>query len=130
MPETRQLHICSFWIDGAWREPFDYEITGTPCESAVEQLGFVHVPENILHVYPSDKDTRFGPGVSYLGVALRDAQGAVLGLLFSASVFSTALSSTRTILDSVIGMIDRVLAWHGGFRASAADRPSGRGSSL
>ncbi len=81
LPDARQLRICSIWINGAWQKPFDYEVTGTACETAVEQLGYVHVPDNILQVYPGDNDPRFGAPVSYLGVALRDTQGAVLGHL-------------------------------------------------
>jgi PAS domain S-box-containing protein len=79
LTEKRQLRIYSFWMKGEWREPFDYDITGTPCETAIEKLRCIHIPDNLLQAYPGDKDARFGAAVSYLGLALLDADRTILG---------------------------------------------------
>jgi PAS domain S-box-containing protein len=79
LPEKRQLRIYSFWMKGEWRDPFDYDITGTPCETAIEDLRCIHIPDNLLQAYPGDKDPRFGAAVSYLGLALLDADRTILG---------------------------------------------------
>ncbi|MCG3148894.1 MAG: Anaerobic nitric oxide reductase transcription regulator NorR [Verrucomicrobiae bacterium] len=81
VPETRRLRILSFWIKDHWQEPFDYDITGTPCETCIEEMRWVHVPDNILQLYPGDTDSRFGQAASYLGLALRDTDQAILGHL-------------------------------------------------
>jgi transcriptional regulator with PAS, ATPase and Fis domain len=81
LPETRRLRILSFWIKDHWQEPFDYDIAGTPCETCIENVQWVHVPDNILQLYPGDSDSRFGQAVSYLGLALRDTDRTILGHL-------------------------------------------------
>jgi PAS domain S-box-containing protein len=79
LPEKRQLRIYSFWMKGEWRDRFDYDIIGTPCETAIDKLHCIHIPNNLLQAYPGDKDPRFGAAVSYLGVALLDTDRTILG---------------------------------------------------
>jgi PAS domain S-box-containing protein len=79
VPERQHLRVLSFWIKDHWQKPFDYPITGTPCETTLESQHCIHVPDKIVELYPQDDDPRFGKAVSYLGVALPGTDRKVLG---------------------------------------------------
>jgi PAS domain S-box-containing protein len=68
-------------MDGEWVEDFEYDIAHTPCESVVEDSRLIHIPDNVVELYPNDSDLRFAAAVSYLGVPLVDVDGKMLGHL-------------------------------------------------
>jgi len=80
-PEERRLKALAFWYDGGYVDDFDYPVAGTPCERVVEQPGLLHIPDRVMELYPRDPDLIKQSAVSYLGVALLDVDGTVIGHL-------------------------------------------------
>ena len=56
-------------------------IKGTPCEEVVTACRPVHVPENVIELFPQDPDLKPFGAVSYLGVPLVGPEGKVIGNL-------------------------------------------------
>jgi PAS domain S-box-containing protein len=81
IPDRQRLRAIAFWLGGRWIEDFEYPIAGTPCETAIDEERLIHIPDNIMELYPDDPDVRLQGGVSYLGVPLKDTDGAILGHL-------------------------------------------------
>jgi transcriptional regulator with PAS, ATPase and Fis domain len=79
--EIQSLNALAFWIDGKFIEKYEYKIKGTPCEPAFGTNDIVHVPENVIDIYPGDPDLPPLKAVSYMGIALRDIDGKILGNL-------------------------------------------------
>jgi PAS domain S-box-containing protein len=67
--ETR-LRAISMKVKERWYDGLTYEVTGTPCERAIEERRSVHIPERIIELYHADPMLRRHGAVSYLGVPL------------------------------------------------------------
>ncbi len=80
-PKRQVLDAIAFTMDGTWVEDYSYDLAGTPCETAIEQLRCVHIPERLIELYPNDHDLPPADAVSYLGVPLLDSEGRVIGQL-------------------------------------------------
>jgi PAS domain S-box-containing protein len=80
LPDTRRLRPYAFWLNGKFVEHVEYDIAGTACESVVESQKLVHIPERLVELYPVARNL-MATAVSYLGVALLDPVGKVLGHL-------------------------------------------------
>ncbi len=79
-PEERMLYSYSLYLGGELVPKFDYAIDGTPCETVVEQRGeLIHIPEDIIALYPGNAILRQTDAVSFMGTALLDLDGSVLG---------------------------------------------------
>ena len=76
-----QLDSFALWLDGEWVDEYRYAIKGTPCEEVVNACRPVHIPENVIDLYPEDADLRPMAAVSYLGVPLINPDGEVIGNL-------------------------------------------------
>lgn len=77
----RRLRAFAFWLGGRWVADYEYDVEGTPCEPVVDQRCLVHIPENVVTLFPRDPDLRQAGAVSYAGVPLLDGAGEVLGHL-------------------------------------------------
>jgi PAS domain S-box-containing protein len=76
-----ELDSFALWIQGKWVDNYRYAIEGTPCEEVINACRPVHVPENVIELYPDDADLRPFAAVSYLGVPLVDPDGKAIGNL-------------------------------------------------
>jgi GAF domain-containing protein len=81
LPESRRLRALAFWLGGEWIEGFEHAVDGTPCAEVVDGRRLVHIPDNVLDLYPEDDPGREAGAVSYMGVPLLDVDGSVLGHL-------------------------------------------------
>jgi PAS domain S-box-containing protein len=81
LPAPRRLRALAFWLNGRWVSDYEYSVSGTPCEPVVEQVRLVHIPENVVALYPRDPDLRQLGAVSYAGVPLVGGGREVLGHL-------------------------------------------------
>jgi PAS domain S-box-containing protein len=80
--ETRRLRALSFWVHtGYYQGVYEYDIANTPCEPVIETQRLIHVPDRLLDLYPGDPDLPPLGAVSYMGVALLDTDGQLLGHL-------------------------------------------------
>jgi PAS domain S-box-containing protein len=81
-PDERRLHSYSMFLDGAFIDDFNYDIDGTPCERVVEHRGsLIHIEDNIIELYPHNQVVQQTRAVSFIGLALLDLDGTVLGHL-------------------------------------------------
>jgi PAS domain S-box-containing protein len=80
LPESRRLRALAYWY-GDQFVPWESAIDGTPCEAVVTGRQLVHIPDNIIHLFPHVSELRQAGGVSYMGVPLLHVDGRVLGHL-------------------------------------------------
>jgi two-component system NtrC family sensor kinase len=78
LPSHMRARALAYWADGRFLDPFEYDLTGSPCETVLEGY-IVHVPDNLLSRYPNDKILSRLQFESYLGIPLLSRDGAVLG---------------------------------------------------
>jgi PAS domain S-box-containing protein len=79
--ESRRLRALSFWLGGEFVHDYEYDIAGTPCEAVIETANLIHYPDNITDLFPDSSTLKEIGVVSFMGVALRDLDGKVLGHL-------------------------------------------------
>lgn len=79
--ESRRLRALSFWLGGEFVHDYEYDITGTPCEAVIETASLIHYPDNITDLFPDSSTLKEMGVVSFMGVALKDLDGKVLGHL-------------------------------------------------
>jgi PAS domain S-box-containing protein len=79
--ELRRLRTIAFRLGDEFVHDFEYDIAGTPCEPVIDRACFLHIPDNVITLYPHDDHlVRFG-AVSYMGVPIMDVNGTILGNL-------------------------------------------------
>ncbi len=81
LKDKNRLRALAFWLHDHYVEEYEYDIPGTPCEPVLESENICHVPEDVINLYPNDPDLPGLNAVSYMGLALRDESGQVLGHL-------------------------------------------------
>lgn len=79
--ESRRLRALAFRMGGQWVEQYEHQIDGTPCQAVVDGARLLHLPENVLALYPDNPDVQKMGAVSYMGAPLIGAEGEVLGHL-------------------------------------------------
>ena len=75
-----RVRTLAYWSGDELRENVEYELAGTPCEEVVRG-DICHHPDNVAQEFPGDAALIEQNAASYLGVPLRDEDGAVLGHL-------------------------------------------------
>jgi PAS domain S-box-containing protein len=98
LPETRSLRALAYW-HGDRFVPFESLVDGTPCEAVVSGRQLVHIPDNIVRLFPKVEQLKTAGGVSYMGAPLLDVDGRVLGHL---AVLHTAPLSPAPRLTAVL----------------------------
>jgi PAS domain S-box-containing protein len=79
--ENRRLRAYAFWLGDDWVDHYEYDIKGTPCEPVIDYQAPVHIPENVIELFPKDPDLPPMKAVSYMGIPLKDADRKILGHL-------------------------------------------------
>ena len=82
---SRRLKTLASWFEGEIDHGYEYDFTGTPCESVIDGARYVHVPAGLHDLYPDSKEHREGI-TSYLGAPLMDVDGQILGNLAAAEL--------------------------------------------
>lgn len=78
-------HTLALWAGDRWQTMVDYPITGTPSE-VVYETGWYHCPDQIQQTFPQDHTLADYGVVGYVGIALKDVQGNVLGHLAATDI--------------------------------------------
>jgi PAS domain S-box-containing protein len=81
LPDSRRLRALSFWVDDCYFGDYEYDIANTPCEPVIDTLQLIHVPDRLIELFACDPDLEPLGAVSYLGIALLDLDGSILGHL-------------------------------------------------
>jgi PAS domain S-box-containing protein len=79
LPEAQQLRALAFWLAGDFVDHYVYDIAGTPCEASLKNKTFLHIPENVIELFPGDPDLAELGAVSYTGFPLLDPDNNILG---------------------------------------------------
>jgi len=80
-PDRRRVQCLANWSGGGFAEPFEYDLTGAPCEHIVTGDGVVAYQERLRALFPRDQLVARLGAESYVGTALRDSSGRALGNL-------------------------------------------------
>jgi predicted ATPase/GAF domain-containing protein/tRNA A-37 threonylcarbamoyl transferase component Bud32 len=75
-----RLHALAFWADGASRTPINYNVAQTPCETVLKNGEFI-CDSLVQQMFPEDGDLVAMQADSYMGIALKDANGDAIGNL-------------------------------------------------
>jgi PAS domain S-box-containing protein len=81
LADSQRLRALAFWLGDDYVEGYEYDIAGTPCEVLLREKTFLHIPENVIDLFPGDPDLPKIGAVSYIGFPLLDQQRRVLGNL-------------------------------------------------
>lgn len=81
LPARQKVRILAFWLEDHYLDEYEFNITGTPCETVFQEKQLYHIPENIIELFPADKMLSSVNAVSYLGAPLLDSNGVILGNL-------------------------------------------------
>lgn len=81
MEGAERLSALAMWLSGEPVEDYEYQLAGTPCEPVFKEACLVHIPDNVIELFPEDPDLPSSHAVSYLGVPLQDLDGSILGHL-------------------------------------------------
>src|SRR5215831_5186213 len=79
--EGKRLRALAFWLNGKFVENFEYDVTGSPCEPVLTSKDIFYVPENVVELFPADRELAELGAVSYMGVPLKDVDEKILGHL-------------------------------------------------
>jgi PAS domain S-box-containing protein len=75
----RTLRALSLLMRDQWMDGFEFAIDGTVCQSVIEERRCVHIPDRIVDLYRNDPRLKRYGAVSYMGVPLLGADGAIIG---------------------------------------------------
>jgi len=81
LKEQDRLRSLAFWLQDHFVDEYEYDVRGTPCEPVLQNPDLCHVPEKVIELYPDDPDLKLLGAVSYMGLALRDDDGSIMGHL-------------------------------------------------
>jgi len=81
VPEHHRLKALAMWLNGEFVEHYEYNVAGTACERVLQSRQLIHIPENVIQLFPNDTDLVPLNAVSYLGAPLLDTDGSVVGHL-------------------------------------------------
>jgi PAS domain S-box-containing protein len=79
--EKKTLRALAFLMQGEWLEDYEYDFTGSVCESVILADKLVHHPDNVMDIYPDSDTLRSYKAVSFMGAPLKDKDGVTLGYL-------------------------------------------------
>ena len=92
LPESKRLRALAFWLNGEYVEQYEYAIQGTPCEKLLASKKYLHIPQNVVNLFPGDPDLPKIGAVSYIGFPLLNRRQEILG--------NIAVVDTRPMPDS------------------------------
>jgi PAS domain S-box-containing protein len=98
MERARMIAIC---VDGEPVTPFEYALTGTPCEEAVAKQRAVYA-RGVQLRFPNDALLAELRGEAYVGCLLRSASGDPLGLV------GITHDSPLTDADSILTLLEEL----------------------
>ena len=76
----KRLRLLTMWDGCGFAEPFEYDVTGTPCEKVFAE-GLAHYPSGVRETFPEDRWLQDNGIESYLAVPLSDREGNPIGHL-------------------------------------------------
>ncbi len=75
-----EVHVLAFWDNGELKSDFSFPVAGTPCEKVIQD-DFLYRSDCVQECFPKHFDLKTMEAESYLGIALKNAEGASIGNL-------------------------------------------------
>lgn len=75
-----RMRTFLYWVDGEFREPIEYSLSGTPCQTVLDSRQ-QYVPDRVASLYPRDAYLSEMGLVSYFGVPLGEPYSNGPGLI-------------------------------------------------
>ena len=107
VPGEERVRGRLYWADGAFREPLEYTLPGTPCENVVMREACLYA-RNVQQQFPQDVELQQLGAESYMGIPLRDSKGRVMGLVWSAD--TKPMPEVPVLLDGLNLLAERASA--------------------
>jgi len=79
-PDKKQVRVLSMILDGNHVTDFFYTLKGSPCENVTEK-GYCIYTKDAVRLFPTAKDMVELNIQGYVGTAMRNAKGQVMGIL-------------------------------------------------
>lgn len=76
-----RVRMLAFWQGQDFGSPFEYALTGTPCDDVINQGKSCYYPNNIQSIFPHDRDLVTLAAQGYIGVPIYDSEENVIGHL-------------------------------------------------
>ncbi len=96
-----RVRALAMQLDGKAVKQYEYALPGTPCENAARK-GYCEYPENIVKLFPDDKDLVNLGAVSYVGTPMRDSNGEFNGIVCALSRRKLALpAKAREVMEMI-----------------------------
>ncbi len=92
LPKAQRLRALAFWLGSDFVDHYEYDIVGTPCETSLKNKTYLHIPDNVVELFPGDPDLADFGAVSYMGFPLIDPDSNILG--------NIAVVDTKTMPES------------------------------
>ena len=90
--EEPRLRTQAYLAHGQLAQPFTYAVRGTPCERTIGE-GVYHCSSGLQRAFPDDADLVQLRAESYLGAAITDDRGTVIGQV--AALSTTPMEDSR-----------------------------------
>ncbi|MCA9077608.1 MAG: sigma 54-interacting transcriptional regulator [Planctomycetaceae bacterium] len=81
LSEQDVLRTLAVWVGDEHRSNYEFELEGTPCQTAIVAKAIKHYSDDVQRQFPSDKGLSQLGARSYLAVPLMDDTGEVVGHL-------------------------------------------------
>ncbi|WP_165394737.1 hybrid sensor histidine kinase/response regulator [Methanofollis fontis] len=101
MPCNTRVRVLSMMLDGEHVRDFSYDLKGSPCENVTEK-GYCIYPKNAVKLFPTAKDMVELNVQGYVGTAMRNSRGQVMGIL---CVLTRRPLRTPPALQEIIDLI-------------------------
>ncbi|MBZ0285404.1 MAG: PAS domain-containing protein [Anaerolineae bacterium] len=75
------VRMLAFWKGEDFGNPFEYSLTGTPCDEVINQGKSCYFPIGVQSLFPDDRDLVALSAQGYIGVPITDSQDRVIGHL-------------------------------------------------
>ena len=78
--DKRKVRSLAYFVNGSLMDNMEYLIKGTPCETVIDNNEDIfHVTDNLVEMYPDYEPLAMMNARSYLGLAIKDKHGKVIG---------------------------------------------------
>ena len=80
-PTQERSRVLAAWWNGEFRESFEYDLDGTPCQAVLAKGSLAYFPTGVAELFPEDTVLGQLDIQAYMGTPLRASDGTYLGLL-------------------------------------------------
>ncbi len=110
--DNDRIQAVSMIMDGEHIKDYSYKLTGTPCDQTVRTC-YCAYPKNVCALFPDDGDLVEMNAVGYVGSALKNRGGKVIGIICGISrkeldLPGHARDILKVLASKVSGEIERI----------------------